>query len=192
MSKKYDELFLEGKLRCKTCKLIKPKEEFWKDKSQKRGFDRQCKLCSKARQNREWSKFGSEPGRMYNRLLQLTEGTRSYKNHSRHQRNISKKDFINWYENQDKKCHYCSLNLEEFNEIKNHYNKQIQRTKRFGIDRKNNELPYQVDNIVLCCVICNGLKGYFFDYQTFKELSREYIKPKLSKLLNKYNGNKYE
>ena len=177
-----DELFKEGLIRCKSCKKTKSLDNFWKDKGRKRGYDPQCKDCSKKRQRNEWERFGSQPNRMFNRLIQLTSGTRATKGHQRHKLKISKKDFYTWYQNIEKKCVYCEYNLNEFNQIKKHFSKQIQKTQRFGIDRKNNSLPYKLDNIVLCCVICNGLKGYFHDYPSFKKIANKYIKPKLNEL----------
>lgn len=35
--------------KCSRCKIVKPKSEFWKDKSRKDGFCRQCKACMRER-----------------------------------------------------------------------------------------------------------------------------------------------
>jgi hypothetical protein len=181
--KAYDELFKDGKIKCKTCKQEKNLSEFWKDKSRKRGHDTQCKDCSKKRQRNEWSRFSDHPARMYNRLLQLCSGARVKKGLSQHKLNISKQDFIKWYSAIEKKCEYCNLELESFKKINKYFGKQTQATSRFGIDRKNNSVSYEIGNIVLCCVICNKLKGYFHEYESFKKIADEFVKPKLNKLL---------
>jgi len=181
--KAYDELFKKGLLNCKTCKEHKKITEFWKDKSRKRGYDSQCKDCSKKRQRNEAIKFGHLPYKMYMKLLQLCSGVREKKGLSQHKLNISRQEFIKWYSEIEKKCEYCDLELENFRSIKKYFGKHTQATSKFGIDRKNNSLSYELGNIVLCCVICNKIKGYFHDHESFKKIANEFVKPKLNKLL---------
>jgi len=176
--------FTVGKRHCRKCKEIKSLSEFWKEKSRSQGYSPTCKNCSKARQRSEWKRFGMQPVRMYQRLQQLTLGSRSKKNYVQHKLLINKEEFIEWYNKQKKQCVYCGLNLEEFLKIKKYLNKFMQKTNRFGIDRKNNNLPYHEDNIVLCCAQCNSLKGYLFSYIEFKEIVKKHIKPKLIKYLS--------
>ena len=179
------KLFQEGKRRCRICKVIKLLNEFWKDKSKPQGYGALCKECDKKRQRNEWKRFGSQPVRMFQRLYQLCSGYRAKKNHLNHKLDISQKEFVDWYSKQEKICYYCGFTLEEFLSIKSNFiNTQISNTTRFGIDRKNNLISYKKENIVLCCVICNRLKGYFFNHNDFKNISEKYIKPKLIKYLN--------
>lgn len=177
-----DKLFSEGKIICIKCKKIKNISNFWKDRTRRHGYDKACKECTKKRQRNEWRRFGSQPIRMYQRLQQNTLG-RAKKGFDKHKLNISKEDFITWYNNQEKKCDYCKLSLDEFLRVRKYFGKQTQKTSRFGIDRKDNNSSYSTKNIVLSCVICNGLKGYFHDYETFKEIAKNFVRPKLIEIL---------
>lgn len=181
--KRNDQLFDQGKRHCKICKEIKILNDFWKDKNRRNGYDAACKKCTKKRQRGEWKRFGSQPIRMYQRLQQSTQGKRSKKGLYRHQLTISKEEFIEWYNSQAKVCVYCKLDLNQFLKVRNKFGKQAQKTSRFGIDRKDNNLPYSLNNIVLSCVTCNGLKGYFFDFTDFCKIAKTYITPKLEKIL---------
>lgn len=50
-------------------------------------------------------------------------------------------------------CIYCSDSLP---------------TRGSGLDRKNSELGYSVDNCVACCFRCNAMKSNFWSYEEFK------------------------
>lgn len=115
--------------------------------------------------------------------MTLKTSSRGQKGHSQHKLLITKNEFIKWYNNQTKTCAYCGLSIEEYSKIKKYLNKHMQKATKFGIDRKDNALPYSEDNIALCCANCNKLKGYLFDAEEFKEIAKEYIKPKLIKHL---------
>jgi len=176
------KLFEDQKRKCKTCKEIKPLKNFWKDKSRYQGYDTQCKICSKSRQVNEWGRFGSNPLRMFRRLQQLRHGKRKDFEGS-HSLKINKEAFIKWYTSQTKQCYYCNLNLKQFISITPYLTGLAKRAKKFGLDRKDNFKPYTIENIVLCCVNCNRLKGFLFDAKTFKDIAKNYIKPKLDKYL---------
>jgi len=76
---------------------------------------------------------------------------------------FTKKEFINWYNQQKKQCYYCGLKLNEV------YKDKFGRTKRLTIDRKNNKIGYTIRNIVLACFRCNTIKSNYF---TAKEMLR--------------------
>ena len=145
------ELLKKGKRKCKSCQQILNISNFWKDKRNQGGLDTRCKDCCKARQRSEWKRFGSQPIRTYQKLQQLCLGIRSKKGHSQHKLKITKDEFIEWFNRQDKNCVYCGLDLEEFVKVRKHFGKLAQKTNKLGIDRKENNLPYTLDNIVLCC-----------------------------------------
>tara|TARA_Y100000294_G_C8521285_1_gene323001 strand:- start:625 stop:1236 length:612 start_codon:yes stop_codon:yes gene_type:complete len=176
--------FSIGKRYCLKCKTIKSPSEFYKRKGNKQGLTSQCKICQKARQDLDLKKFGSQPIKMYQKMKFGTLGLRAKKGHSQHKLQITKDEFIKWYNNQTKTCAYCELSIEEYIKIKKHLNRFMQKVSRFGIDRKDNSLPYREDNITLSCSNCNRLKGYWFDEEEFKEIANKYIKPKLNKFLS--------
>jgi len=72
--------------------------------------------------------------------------------------NIKKEIFIEWYQTQDQKCHYCERTPKESRQIDG-FGKNIQR---LTIDRKNNDKGYILNNIVLSCIKCNDIKGNYF------------------------------
>jgi hypothetical protein len=88
--------------------------------------------------------------------------------------NISKKQFKEWYFKQRQKCYYCKRTLKA---IRKHDKKFNIPVKKLTFDRKNNKRGYTIDNIVLCCCLCNFVKRNFF---TEKEML------KIGKFLKKY------
>lgn len=72
---------------------------------------------------------------------------------------ISKTEFIAWYNKQPKVCVYCNRNE---NDTFLDTNKNIQR---LTLDRKNNKNGYTLKNLVLCCYRCNTEKGNFWTYE---------------------------
>jgi len=82
--------------------------------------------------------------------------------------NITKEDFINWYNSQVKTCHYCKRTLEEINcDIK-----EKRCKNRLSIDRKNNNKGYVLNNIVLACYRCNTIKGEYFTEQEMLRIGK--------------------
>ncbi|MBC8214775.1 MAG: HNH endonuclease [Candidatus Marinimicrobia bacterium] len=107
------------------------------------------------------------------------------------------KDFLHWYEHQDKICYYCELKEEEMQEIviggilkSNRFpqNGIIGRGQSRGVwlevDRLNPKGNYSRDNCVLCCYFCNNDKSDVFhgdDYKEFMENRVGYLKQKIDK-----------
>jgi len=168
---------------CSRCKIKKHIKEFTKDKYTKDGLDCWCKKCKK-----EWqsSKKGKKAMNRYNRSLKGKKTAKKYyysvkgqktkrcysqtpegiyahikggANHRSIVFNLIKEDFVKWYENQEKICIYCGrIEDEAIKDRNGNY-------KRLSIDRKNNNLGYQLDNIVLCCHRCNTIKSKTFTYE---------------------------
>jgi hypothetical protein len=88
--------------------------------------------------------------------------------------NISREEFINWYNSQEQKCHYCGRTIEE---IKQDIKEKNTYRIRFSIDRKDNNRGYTLDNIVLCCFRCNMTKSNYFTEQEMLKIA-EIIKNK--------------
>ena len=106
----------------------------------------------------------------------------SLRNRKRKDFNLNKEEFIKWYENQDKKCSYCNLTLEEIRKLPSPYNRKNGLAK-YSIDRKNNDLGYTIDNITLSCFTCNTIKNNFLTYEEMLKIGKEIIEPKLRLLL---------
>ena len=93
--------------------------------------------------------------------------------------NILKEDFINWYNKQEKKCIYCGLTKEQLGKS---IDKVICGYNNLSIDRKDSNLGYGLDNIVLACMRCNIIKSNFFTFKEMIELGK-LIRKKALKLL---------
>lgn len=59
--------------------------------------------------------------------------------------NLSRIEFILWYESREKICLYCS--------------KPQEKDKRLEIDRMDNSIGYVLSNMTLACSDCNEVKG---------------------------------
>jgi hypothetical protein len=81
---------------------------------------------------------------------------------ARHSVNITYEQFVHF--TQTGECHYCGVPLV-WSEYRNKSN-----TSATNLDRKNNDLPYEFDNIVVCCLRCNYAKNTHFTYEEWKKL----------------------
>lgn len=97
---------------------------------------------------------------------------------------ITKEEFMDWCNRVEKKCNYCDLIDLSLNKRGN------TQLYMFTIDRKDNNMPYTIENICLACWTCNKTKAEIFGHDEFKELAQRYIKPKWQrKLETQANGN---
>ena len=108
---------------------------------------------------------------------------------------IDFEDFYDWYINQKKSCHYCSLDESEMQSIvmqgivtSNRFpqNGIIGRGQARGVwlevDRLQPKANYSRDNCVLSCYFCNNDKSDVFDgveYKLFMEDRVGYLRRKL-------------
>lgn len=162
---------------CIKCGIEKLENEFNKSSFTKTGLRSWCRDCEKKENNkyrlenleeerrrkREWAKI---PSGIYNAI--------KYGN-KRKQLIISKKDFIDWYNNEPKICSYCGITLEDLDKINDTHNNKI---SRLSIDCINNSKGYELGNICLACLRCNYTKNDFFTYDEMKEIGMKYIKTK--------------
>ena len=99
--------------------------------------------------------------------------------------NMSYGEFESWFNVQPTNCYYCGLSQKQYALIrKNITVGKISRIKTFSIDRKKNEDGYKIENITLCCPLCNYLKGWVFTEEDFKEIAFQYVTPYNEKLLD--------
>ncbi|MDP3919134.1 MAG: hypothetical protein Q8Q35_04515 [Nanoarchaeota archaeon] len=88
--------------------------------------------------------------------------------------NISKEQFINWYNSQELCCHYCKIQPKDF---KKTHDKILLNKINLGLDRINNNLGYEIGNITLCCNRCNTIKSSFFSYEEMLMIGESFVKP---------------
>ena len=150
---------------CSKCKKTKPFTEFNQSNPTSSGYNSWCKQCS-----REASKRHSEtPSGIYS----TTKGSVNYYHNTTV--DISREDFIVWYNSQIKICGYCDIPEDKLNLLGNYY---ADKCNRLTVDRMNNDFGYREDNMVMSCYRCNMTKGDVFTYEEFREIEQKYLKPK--------------
>jgi len=91
-------------------------------------------------------------------------------------------DFLAWYHDQNKICHYCGLSEEESQALvmngfllskrfpqKGVIGRGTSRGTWLEIDRKNPALNYSRENCVLSCYFCNNDKSDIFSAEEYKQ-----------------------
>ena len=162
---------------CNTCKIEKPKFEFYKAKTTKDRLETYCKICSGIK-TAKWKKDNiersnerdylyntSERGFIINTIATLFLNTRGNKP------NITKPEV--WEElilHIEKKkeefpgtdgrlCDYCD---EPWTYIRRHPDEDktvwVKNPYNFSIDRLDNDITYQKGNIIFCHSLCNDIK----------------------------------
>lgn len=106
----------------------------------------------KINQRKADKKFGKTPKGIYRILKQRSKRT---KQRSPFQFTLSQKNFIDWYLKQKKICIYCGVH-------------EYKIDKRLEIERKNNNIGYELENMALACENCNGVKGSILTYEEMK------------------------
>jgi len=119
------------------------------------------KICRKCRTKDYKKKMGylSNPTYIYS-ALKCRCGSRKNKVSVE----ISRDDFVEWYNKQEQRCYYCQRTLQEYLESGDSLNRNF---KKLSIDRLDNNKGYKLGNIVISCMRCNFIKG---DYFTEKEM----------------------
>ncbi|MEK6883829.1 MAG: hypothetical protein AABY22_29640 [Nanoarchaeota archaeon] len=91
--------------------------------------------------------------------------------------NLNVREFVSWYITQNQICFYCRRTLEQVGD--NDYNYRFP-SKRFSIDRKDNNKGYSINNIVLACNRCNTIKSNYFSVEEMLKIGliiyeKEYV-----------------
>lgn len=153
---------------CSKCKIPKEEIEFYRDGRKRDGLTSWCKIChnedSKKREPKykdyrdKYRELNKDANSIKKRLYyqinkkdileeshkwrQTIKGRLASYRRGATKRNIewflTEEDFLNLW---NKNCFYCGDVI-----------------KTIGIDRKNNNEGYKIDNVVPCCSICNKLK----------------------------------
>ena len=151
--------------KCTKCGKMLPLTAFGKHRLSKDGHAYRCLECSR-KHAREYSET---PAGIYGAL---NAGRRHYQ---KKPVLISKEDFVNWYNTQEKKCAYCDIPEEDFFLLREKYGS---RAKRLTVDSKDNSLGYEIGNIVLACERCNFIKSNILSFDEMREIGQRFIKPK--------------
>lgn len=151
--------------KCNRCKELKPLPEFYTN--EKGYISTYCRLCERERR--------VERACSAEKIFQYFINRRkdSY---------VTKEAFIGWYNSQPKKCVYCSISEKLWNK---YYSKERRNITRLTIDRIDNSMGYNIENIALSCWDCNRVKNNILTYEEMKEVGDKYIKPKWQKKIKK-------
>lgn len=76
-------------------------------------------------------------------------------------------DFMAWISSKEKKCEYCSVPEGELHRLKMMSSIGLV-VESLGIDRVDSFGDYTFDNMVLCCFVCNRIKGIQFSNTEMK------------------------
>ena len=147
--------------------------------SERRVSDRHCILCNVVRQKNFINKHGKRTYKpdirqhLWNKLNSVKSQRKSTQ---ASKMEINKNEFFKWLDkNYKDQCEYCGISLEKY-ETSKLFIKYKVPGHRFGIDRKNSLGSYNLDNIAVCCSICNSAKSFVFDAEEFKEIAQKYIR----------------
>ena len=156
---------------CTLCKVEKSQSAFSKHRFSKDGHSHWCKACN-AKRAKIWR---ATPSGIYTNIVGRSNhygktGTKVFK-----PVNLTREDFISWYESEPKICAYCDILEEDVMLLSEHYR---MRRERLSVDCVENLLGYEQGNIVLACGRCNFIKGDVFNFEEMRALAQGHIKPK--------------
>ena len=97
----------------------------------------------------------------------------------------SKKEFVNWCNQQEQKCVYCDIPVELLKPLE--WGAKQYRN-RLTIDREDNNQGYIIGNICLACGECNRAKNNYWTAEETRIMAQREIKPKWLKLYKIYYG----
>lgn len=161
---------------CSKCGIEKPVSDFGTASPKSDGYNSWCKQCV-----RDASKHHRETA---SGIYSTIKGRQTYLNRHNDSRakpfNLKRKEFIEWYKEQEHKCIYCGVPEELLHLIADKYGS---RWKRLTIDCKDNEKGYAIDNIVLSCDKCNITKNNMLTYEEMLYVGENFIRPKWQALL---------
>ena len=161
---------------CIRCNRVLPIEHFHKNKTQPDGHRVYCKDCV----SEYGKKYRSTPQGIYQNIL----GRQTYYKKHGHWRykpvHISQDDFVEWWEAQEQKCHYCGIYEDELSLVDDTQNT---KATRLTVDCIKNEAGYSLDNMVLACGRCNFVKNDFFTHEDMIKIGKTFITPKWKLML---------
>ncbi len=160
---------------CTGCKVVKSLLEFSKHRGTKDGLCHICRECSRTRSKA----FRDTPSGMYTLIKGRVKFINKYKNY--HSLNMTREEFVEWYNSQEKNCIYCGLSEENLQNVPDGFNNN---SKRLTIDCKDAKRGYSLDNIVLACWRCNILKGNILTFDEMMYVGQNFIKSKWESALD--------
>ncbi len=154
--------------KCPKCQLIKELSEFYKDNKKKDGLKSWCTMChledsrkreSKYNETRKNWRLNNKEKSKENKKQYYTENSKKILEQNKNWRQTFKGRLSSYIKGAKNRNIEWKLTEEEFLSFWNQkcfYCGDI--TETIGIDRKNNEPYYSIDNTVSCCSVCNKMK----------------------------------
>jgi len=156
---------MEQTKKCTKCGKVKPLSKFGKHCRMKDGHTYRCKECI--------SKYGKWYRYTPSGVYQAIKGRNKFYQGKPFE--ITREEFVEWYNSQPKICVYCDLLESDLPYIDDSYNN---KSLRMSIDAKNNDLGYIKGNIAICCHRCNSIKSDLLSFDEMREFAQKYIKSK--------------
>jgi len=156
---------------CTRCGRELPLSEFGKHRLGKNGLNYWCRDCNKERAKI----FRSSPSGIYTSL----KGQSKF--FDKKPVPISRKDFVEWYNLQSKKCVYCDIPEEHIMIMHDYFGVTA---IRLTVDCKDNSLGYFIDNIVLACANCNRMKNNMLTFDEMMYVGQNFVKPKWQAIMS--------
>ena len=74
---------------------------------------------------------------------------------------FEREEFIEWKRGDPdrRRCVYCGIDGDQLYALDVLNPRNGKRFEVIGVDRRDNGLPYTLDNIQPCCPLCNGIKS---------------------------------
>jgi hypothetical protein len=162
---------------CPSCRKELPLSKFYKNKNRIPPFSSYCRKChSKDSNERAWRKENVSRSCFYS----IKHGAKKRNIPV----NILQNDFCEWYDAQKQKCEYCGITKEDI--VKIGWGNEFRgagKYVRMSTDRKDSSKGYSLENIVLCCMVCNIVKGMFLTHKEMMVVGKKIMRPKWKKLL---------
>ena len=138
---------------CSKCKEIKEQPQFSISNQTKDGYSSWCKGCKKISMD-AWKQANPEKAKIYETRRQGSDCIRI----ATGKKAAKERNYV-WELTKDqwralvigKTCHYCQIGA-------------LPKTG-CGLDRKDNNLGYTMNNVVPCCHSCNRMKGKYLTYE---------------------------
>jgi len=162
---------------CKKCDRTLPIDNFHNDKNSKDGKAFYCKDCI----SEYGRKYRDTPEGIYANIKSRSNyykrtGSKFYK-----PLNMSQDDFVSWYVNEEKQCHYCDIPEDKLWIIQEDFDRRVSRLE---VDCMDNSVGYEEGNIVLACHLCNFIKLHVLTSDEMYYVGQNFIKPKWEARLN--------
>ena len=162
---------------CTKCTIEKPVTEFGVASATKKdGYNSWCKQCCRDSSKRN-SKTASG---IYSGIKSRQRYCTKHLPRRHKPFIISREEFIEWYEKQERRCVYCDVPEEKLDDYFDAYNV---RSNRLTIDCVDNDRGYVGGNLVLSCKRCNDTKSDLFSFDEMRYIGETFIKPKWERLL---------